>query len=93
MAIRARACPGTPAPRAVAARVGIDLTALVIRLTHGTLTDFGLPEGARAYLDADRAALRMDRDTYLLHLLFQRAMAVRDQGPGFDGPGKRRKGS
>jgi type III secretion protein Q len=28
VAIRARACPGTPAPRAVAARVGIDLTAL-----------------------------------------------------------------
>ncbi len=78
--------------RAEAERKGIDLTALVVRLTHGALTDFGLPEVARAYLDEDRAALGMDRDTYLLHLLFQRSLAVRDQGPGFDGPGKRRKG-
>jgi hypothetical protein len=73
-------------------RKGLDLTALVIKVLHGYLTHFGLPEAATTVLDDDRAALRMDRYTYLLHLLFQRSMAVRDQGPGFDGPGKGRKG-
>jgi len=34
----------------------------------------------------------MDREADLLHLLFQRSLAVRDQGPGFDGPRSRRKG-
>lgn len=78
--------------RAEADRKGIDLTALVLKLTHGYLTDFGLPEAATALLDEDRAGLGMDRDAYLLHLLFQRSLAVREQGPGFDAPGKGRKG-
>jgi hypothetical protein len=43
-------------------------------------------------LEADRAALRMDRDTYALHLYFQRALELRQKGPGFDGPGKGKKG-
>jgi hypothetical protein len=34
----------------------------------------------------------MDRDVYLLHLLFQRSLAVRDHGPGFDAPKTARKG-
>ena len=73
-------------------RKGLDLTALVIKLLHGYLTHFGLPEAATTLLEADRAALRMDRDAYLLHLLFQRALELREKGPGFDGPGKGRKG-
>ncbi len=76
--------------RAEADRKGIHLTALVVKVTWGYLTDFGLPEAATAVLDEDRAALRMDRDVYLLHLLFQRALAVRDQGPAFDAPKERR---
>jgi hypothetical protein len=82
--------------RAEADRKGLDLTALVNRVMSGLLTDFGLPEAATAHLDADREALGMDRDAYLLHLLFQRSLAVREQGPGYDGPtrhrGKGRKG-
>jgi hypothetical protein len=78
--------------RAEADRKGLDLTALVVKLTYGYLTDFGLPDAATAHLDEDRAALKMDRFAYLLHLLFQRSLAIRDQGPGFDAPGKGRKG-
>jgi hypothetical protein len=78
--------------RAEADRKGIDLTALVVKLTHGYLTDFGLPEAATSVLDEDRTALGMDRDVYLLHLLFQRALAVREQGPAFDAPKPGRRG-
>jgi hypothetical protein len=78
--------------RAEADRKGLDLTALVVKLTNAFLDDFGLPEAAKAVLDEDRAALRMDRYTYLPHLIFQRSLAVRDQGPGFDAPRGARKG-
>jgi len=78
--------------RAEEDRKGLDLTALVVKLTHGILTDFGLPEAAAALLDEDRAALHMDRDTYVLHLLFQRSLAVREHGSGFDAPKGARKG-
>ncbi len=74
-----------------ASRKGLDLTALVIRLLHGYLTDFGLPHAATAELDADREALGMDRDQYAAHLLFHRSLEVRTQGPGFDAPGRDRK--
>lgn len=77
--------------RTEAERKGLDLTALVVKLAHGYLTDLGLPEAATALLDEDRAALRMDRDAYLLHLLFQRSLQVREQGAGFDAPGKARQ--
>ena len=78
--------------RAEANRKGLDLTALILKLTSGYLTDFGLPQAATALLDEDRAALGMDRDVYLLHLLFQRSLEVRDQGPGFDAPKKGKSG-
>lgn len=76
--------------REEANRKGLDLTALVIKLLHGYLTHFGLPEAAATLLEADREALRMDRDTYTLHLLFQRALQLREKGPGFDGPRRER---
>jgi len=78
--------------RAEANRKGLDLTALILKLTSGYLTDFGLPQAATTLLDEDRAALGMDRDVYLLHLLFQRSLEVRDQGPGFDAPKKGKAG-
>lgn len=78
--------------RAEADRKGLDLTAFVVKLTNAYLDDFGLPEAATALLDEDRATLKMDRHAYLLHLLFQRSLAIRDEGPGFDAPGKGRKG-
>ncbi len=74
-----------------AERRGLDLTALVVQLLHGYLTDFGLPEAARVLLDADREALGMNRAEYLLHVLFRRSLEIRDEGPGFDGPGTDRK--
>lgn len=77
--------------RADADRRGLDLTALVVKLTGAYLEDFGLPEAATSLLDEDRAALKMDRSAYLLHLLFQRSLAVRDQGAGFDSPSKARR--
>ncbi len=76
--------------RAEADRRGI-FTAYVIRVMGGIIGDFGLPEVARAILDDDRSALGMDREAYLLHLLFQRSLAVREEGPGFDGPRSRKK--
>ena len=61
---------------------GLDLTALVLRILHGYLTYFALPEAAIAQLEADRAALRMDRHQYLAHLLYHRCLALREQRPG-----------
>jgi hypothetical protein len=79
--------------KAEAARKGLDMTALVIRLLHGYLTDFGLPPAATHQLDADREALGMDRLGYMVHLLYQRGLEVREKGPGFDAPSKKeRKG-
>jgi hypothetical protein len=65
---------------------GVDLTAHVVRHLDGLRTWFGLPAAASALLEADRQALGMGRYEYLLHLLFQRALALREQPPGFDGP-------
>lgn len=78
--------------KAEAARKGLDTTALVVRLLHGYLTDFGLPPAATHQLDADREALGMDRMGYLVHLLYHRGLEVREKGPGFDAPAKERKG-
>ena len=75
-----------------AAKKGLDLTALVVRLLHGYMTYFGLPYAATAQLEADREALGMDRGQYVIHLLYHRSLAGRAQGPGFDAPDKERKG-
>ncbi len=72
-------------------RSGRDLTAFVNRHLDGLRTWFGLPEAARAPLEADREALKMDRYQYLLHLLFQRGLDVREKGVGFDAPGAKRR--
>jgi len=65
---------------------GVDLTAHVIRHLDALRTWFGLPAAASALLEADRQALGMGRYEYLLHLLFQRTLALREEPPGFDGP-------
>lgn len=65
---------------------GLDLTAHVNRMLDGTRTWFGLPHAAAALVDADREALGLDRFEYLLHVLFQRSLELRDKGPGFDAP-------
>jgi len=65
---------------------GLDLTAHVVRHLEGLRTWFGLPAAAAALLEADRGALGMERYEYLLHVLFHRALALREQPPGFDGP-------
>lgn len=69
-----------------AAARGLDLTAHVVRYLEGLRTWFGLPAAAAALLEADRGALGMGRYEYLLHVLFQRSLALREQPPGFDGP-------
>ena len=75
-----------------AAKKGLDLTALVVRLLHGYMSYFGLPYAATAQLDDDREALGMDRGQYMVHLLYHRSLDVRAKGPGFDAPDKERKG-
>lgn len=70
-----------------ATRGGRDLTAHVVRWLDGMRTWFGLPAAATSLLDADREALGMERYEYLLHLLFQRSLELREKGPGFDAPG------
>ena len=70
-----------------ATRSGLDLTAYVTRILDGVRTWFGLPAAATALLEADREALGMERHVYLLHLLFQRSLELREKGPAFDAPG------
>jgi len=72
---------------------GSDLTPHVLRYLDGVRTWCGLPVAATALLEADREALGLGRYEYLLHLLFQRSLDLRDKGPGFDGPnpGERRR--
>ncbi len=65
---------------------GRDLTAYVVRHLDGLRTWFGLPAAATTLLDADRKALGLERYEYLLHLLFQRSLELREKGPGFDAP-------
>ena len=67
-------------------RAGRDLTAHVSRWLEGVRNWFGLPAAASSVLEADRKALRMERYEYVLHLLFQRSLDVREKGPGFDTP-------
>jgi hypothetical protein len=76
-----------------AAARGSDLTGHVVRHLDGVRTWFGLPMAATALLEADRQALGLGRYEYLLHLLFQRSLELREKGPGFDGPnsGERRR--
>jgi hypothetical protein len=63
-----------------------DLTAHVVRWLEGTRSYFGLPRAATALLDADRESLGMTRYDYLLHVLFQRSLQLREKGVGFDAP-------
>lgn len=69
-----------------ASRRGLDLTALVLRILHGYLTYFALPEAAIAQLEADREAMGMDRSQYLSHVLYHRCLAIRERGLGHDDP-------
>ena len=70
-----------------AASKGLDLTAYVNRMLEGLRTWFGLPDAASHLLEADREALKMGRYEYILHVLFQRSLELREKGPGFDAPG------
>jgi len=67
---------------------GLDLTAYVNKMLDGIRTWFGLPHAAAVLLETDREALGLHRYEYLLHVLFQRSLELRDKGPGFDGPTK-----
>jgi hypothetical protein len=75
--------------KAEAKERGVDLTAHVVRYLEGVRTWFGLPVAVTALLEADREALGLQRYEYLLHLLYQRGLELRDKPPGFDGPGGR----
>ncbi len=70
-----------------AAAKGLDLTAYVNRMLEGLRTWFGLPDAASHLLEADREALKMGRYEYILHVLFQRSLELREKGAGFDAPG------
>jgi hypothetical protein len=67
-----------------ATRRGSDLTGYVTRVLEGLRNHFGLPPPAARLLDQDRDALGLDPHDYLLHLLYERSIAVREKGPGFD---------
>ena len=76
-----------------ASQRGVDLTGHVVRLLDGIRTWFGLPAAAAALLEADREAMGLGRYEYLLHLVYQRGLELREKGPGFEAPGggERRK--
>jgi len=63
-----------------------EAAAHVNRMLEGIRTWFGLPHAATALLEADRDALGLDRYDYLLHVLFQRSLELREKGAGFDAP-------
>jgi hypothetical protein len=65
-----------------------DLTGHVIRWLDGIRSYFGLPDAAAALLEADRGRLGMERFEYLLHVLYQRSLLLREHGVGFDAPGR-----
>jgi hypothetical protein len=67
-----------------ATRRDSDLTGYVTRVLEGLRNHFGLPPPAARLLDQDREALGLDPADYLLHLLYERSIAVREKGPGFD---------
>jgi hypothetical protein len=69
-----------------ALRGGRDLTGHVVRWLEGLRSYFGLPEAARALLEADRKLLGMERFEYLLHVIYQRSLQLREKGSGFDAP-------
>jgi hypothetical protein len=76
--------------RSEADRRGLDLTAYVTKVLDGLRTFQGLPGPAARLLDADRQALKCDYVDYLHHLLYERSIAVREKGPGFDDPRPKR---
>jgi hypothetical protein len=80
-----RSSPGTASAK------GLDLTAYVNRMLEGVRTWFGLPDAASHLLEADRETLNMGRYEYILHVLFQRSLELREKGPGFDAPGAEKK--
>ncbi len=77
--------------RGEADAAGRDLTAFVNRHLDGLRTWFGLPEAASTLLEADREALKMGRYEYLLHVMYQRSLELREKGAGFDAPSAERK--
>jgi hypothetical protein len=72
--------------KAEAAHGGRDLTGHVVRWLEGVRAYFGLPEAATALLESDRRRLGMERFEYMLHVLFQRSLQLREKGLGFDAP-------
>jgi len=66
-----------------------DLTGHVVRWLEGIRSSFGLPGAASALLDEDRALLGLERYEYLLHVLYQRSLQLREKGAGFDAPPSR----
>ncbi len=72
--------------KAEARRGSRDLTGHVTRWLEGIRTHFGLPEAATALLEADRKVLGMERFEYMLHVLYQRSLELREKGTGFDAP-------
>ncbi len=77
--------------KAEAGALALDLTGYVNRTLDGVRTYFGLPAAATTLLEADRQALKMHRNEYLLHVLYQRSMVLREKDPGFDAPGTERE--
>ena len=69
-----------------AAARGSDFTGQVVRHLDGRRTWFGLLGAATALLEANRKALEMGCYEYLLHLLSQSSLDLRENGPGFDAP-------
>ncbi len=69
-----------------ASQRGADLTGHVVRLLDGVRTWFGLPAAAASLLESDREALGLGRYEYLLHVLYQRSLELREKGSGFDAP-------
>jgi hypothetical protein len=69
---------------------GLDLTAYVNRMLDGVRTWFGLPHAAATLIEDERHELGLERYEYLLHVLFQRSLDLREKGAGFDAPASSR---
>lgn len=66
---------------------GQSINDVVVGVLAGPVSWFGVPKRDAFELDRDLEAFGWSKEDYLQHLMSLRALAVREQGPGFDKPG------
>src|SRR5258707_7146964 len=71
---------------------GEPVTEFLRRIVDDFRTLFGLPRSMVESLEADAAAMKMDRREYLMHLITLRYQQILAHGPGFEKHGGGKSG-